>query len=530
MQPLMMAIDAGTGSCRCLLFNLRGEEVAAASAEWTHPIASSAPGGFDFDTRENGRLLDKVIAGCLKRYGGSPRDVKAISTTSMREGVVLYDKVGDVLWACPNIDARATAEAEALVEAGLADLIFDTAGDWVSITTPARLKWLEAHRPDILQRTVRFGLISDWAATRLTGEYFTEPSAGSSTALFDLSSRSWSSVLFDRLGIDVAIAPTVVESGTPIGAVTAVAAERTGLAPGTPVVAGGGDTQLGLIGLNRRRHDATLFGGSFWQMTTLLDHPLTDPGRRPRTLCHAAPGLWMMEGIGFLSGLSMRWFRDAFWQAEAGVAATRELSGFSVMEAAAGSMPPGANGVTAVMGSVMQSDGWVQPSPTLLGFDFNRPERTGRAAATRAIMEAAAYAASEHLGLLEQLSSVNFTEIVFSSGASQGTLWPQIVADVIGRPVVIPTVSESTSLGCAMLAAVGAAFFSSLDEASVMAAGPKRTVEPNLAHKEVYDELSKKWLGLNDAMIGLAEAGLVTPMWRPAGARPKRSAGLKYRY
>ncbi|QDZ09508.1 hypothetical protein FPZ08_01350 [Devosia ginsengisoli] len=523
MQPVVMAIDAGTGSCRCLLFNLKGEEVASASAEWTHPAAPGAAGGFDFDTNANGRLLDSVIKRCLASYGGTPGDIKAISSTSMREGVVLYDKAGEVLWACPNIDARASVEAEALVQEGLADLIFDTAGDWVSITTPARLKWLEAHRPDILERTVKFGMISDWAATRLTGEYFTEPSAGSSTALFDLSSRTWSHDLFGRLGLDIAITPTVVESGSPVGAVTAAAAERTGLLAGTPVIAGGGDTQLGLLGLKRGRFDATLFGGSFWQMTTLLDHPLVDPARGPRTLCHAAPGLWMVEGIGFLSGLSLRWFRDAFWQAEVSAAAKSGISPFSLMEKSAQNIPPGANGVTAVMASVMQSDGWTQAPPTLLGFDFNRPEQTGRAAATRAIMEAAAYAAGEHLKMLERLSGNIFPQIVFSGGASQGSLWPKIVADVLGRPVVIPNNSESTSVGCAMLAAVGAGLFSNLDDAGAMASGPRQQIEPDLRHTAAYEDLSQKWLRLNDAMIGLGESGLATPMWRPAGARRKKS-------
>jgi len=521
MQPVVMAIDAGTGSCRCLLFTLEGKEVAAASAEWTHPVAPGVPGGFDFNTAANGLLLDTVIARCLRSYAGSASDIKAIATTSMREGIVLYDKAGEALWACPNIDARSTLEAERLVETGLADRIFDVAGDWVSITTPARLKWLEAHRPDILERAVTFGMISDWAATRLTGQYFTEPSAGSSTALFDLSSRSWSSELFEALGIDPAITPNVVESGSPIGAVTPAAAERSGLVAGTPVIAGGGDTQLGLIGLRRGRGDATLFGGSFWQMTTLLDRPLTDPARGPRTLCHAAPGLWMMEGIGFLSGLSLRWFRDAFCQAEVESARARGLSPFDVMGESAQAMPPGANGVTAVMASIMQSDGWTQAPPTLLGFDFNRPAETGRAAATRAIMEAAAYAAREHLRVLEGLSGTVFPEVVFSSGASRGNLWPQIVADVLGRPVIVPDNSESTSLGCAMLAAVGAGLFADLEEAGAMAGGARRRIEPNPEHAALYDELSRDWLRISRAMIEMAESGVTKPMWRPAGARKK---------
>ena len=109
----------------------------------------------------------------------------------------------------------------------------------------------------------------------------------------------------------------MVEPGTVVGAVTAEAAAVTGLREGTPVIAGGADTQLGLVGIGITEPGAfTVVGGSFWQHTIILDRPLIDPGARLRTLCHTVPGRWMMEGIGFYCGIVMRWFRDAFCERE----------------------------------------------------------------------------------------------------------------------------------------------------------------------------------------------------------------------
>lgn len=511
----VMAIDAGTGSGRAIVYGSDGSIAGLAQEEWSHPAAPGVPNGLDFDTAANGALIDRVIAGAIARAGIGAAEIKAVSTTSMREGVVLYDAEGRALWACPNVDARAQVEAEELVAAGIADRVFAIAGDWVSITSPARLLWIRKHRPDVAARARHLGLISDWLATRLTGAYFTEPSAGSSTALFDIASRRWSEELLGLLDIDAGIFPPVVEPGTAIGHVTPEAAERSGLAAGTPVVAGGGDTQLALVGLGRKAGDATLVGGSFWQMTMLADGPLVDPARGPRTLCHATPREWMVEGIGFLTGFSLRWLRDAFFEP---LRHASDESSFARIEAMAAAMPPGAGGVFATLANPMQSDAWLHPSPGFVGFDFNRPE-IGLGAMARSVMEAGAFAAHLHLTALEALSGLSFPRIQFTGGSSQGTLWPQIVADVIGRPLDIPVIKETTALGCAMLAAVGGGIFATLEEAVAAMASPiERTVEPDPAATERYAGIEARWARVNRAMTDLALDGALEPLWRPAGA------------
>ncbi len=257
-----------------------------------------------------------AIAACvqdvLAAAGASGDSVRAVAATSMREGIVLYDGAGQEIWACPNVDSRAGQEAVELIREGAADRIYALGGDWVAITSPARLRWLARHRPDILARTSGLGMLSDWIATRLSGVLATEPSCGSSSGMFSLADRAWSDEIAALSGLPASVLPPVHDPGTVIGAVTAAAAEQTGLRPGTPVVAGGADTQLGLLGAGARPGEYTVVAGTFWQNTILLDRPLIDPQIRLRTLCHVLPGQWMLEGIGFYCGMSMRWFRDAF--------------------------------------------------------------------------------------------------------------------------------------------------------------------------------------------------------------------------
>ncbi|MCY6381564.1 FGGY family carbohydrate kinase [Hoeflea prorocentri] len=517
-DPLVLALDGGTGSCRAILFDLKGREVAVGQREWHHPTTPEAPGGMDFDTATNGVLFDEVCREVVADIDGAAERIKAISTTSMREGMVLYDDDGAVLWACPNVDGRAREQAEELAQSGMAARIFETAGDWVSLTSSSRFLWIRQNQPELFDRTKVFGLISDWIATRLTGEYTTEPSAGSSSALFDLKKRSWSTELISDLGLDPAICPRVVESGEICGEVTAEAAARTGLEAGTPVYAGGGDTQLALVGLAQKPGDATLVAGSFWQMTAITNQPVIDPKRRARTLCHARPGQWMIEGIGFFTGFSLRWFRDAFCELEDREASETGRSVFEIMEEKAGQVPPGCNGLHAVFSSVMQSDSWSHPPPSFVGFDVNNAGGSNRVACIRALMESGAFVSDLHRAIVSECTGRDYQRIMMTGGSAQGQVWPQIIADAFNAPVDISTVKETTALGAAILAAQGAGLIA---DATEMASGIERTHEPDPDAHSVLREKHAEWQSLDAEMVSLALRGLAEPMWRAPGGLPR---------
>jgi len=338
--PYLLAVDAGTGSCRALLFTVAGEQVAASLREWTHHEPPGVPGGQDFDVEANWLAIAACIRDALRLAGATGSDVAAVAATSMREGIVLYDATGTEIWACPNVDSRAAQEATDLIREGAAERIFAEAGDWVSITSPARLRWLARHRPDIFGRIHSLGMLSDWIVYRLAQVQITEPSCGSSSGMFNLASRDGRQRSRRSAVSHRPCCPRVADPGTAVGEVTADAAAQTGLRAGTPVVAGGADTQLGLLGAGVGAGEFTVLAGTFWQNTLLVDKPLIDPAVRLRTLCHVTPGEWMLEGIGFYCGMAMRWYRDAFCDAEVAVARSRGVDPYVVMEENAARIPP----------------------------------------------------------------------------------------------------------------------------------------------------------------------------------------------
>lgn len=514
----LLAIDCGTGSARALLFDPAGRVVGLGQQEWSHASLSGVPGSRAFDTEANWAAICACIRRALDDAGVDGGAVAAVSATSMREGMVLYDARGREIWACPNVDARAMDEAAELVRTNAAEEIYAEAGDWVAITAPARLRWIARHEPEVFAAIARLGMLGDWVLFRLCGELATDPSLGSSSGMFSLPRRAWSERVVELCGLDPTVLPPVHEPGTPLGAVTRAAAELTGLRAGTPVVVGGADTQLALLGAGTvDPGDVAVVGGSFWQHTAVVDEAVIDPARRLRTLCHVVPGRWMIEGIGFYCGLTLRWFRDAFCEAEKARAAQEGVDVYTLLEREAATVEPGAGGLFAIFSNLMDAKHWVHAAPAFIGFDVDAPARSGKKECVRAIEECAAYVARGHLDIVEEVAGMTIGEVLFAGGAARGELWPQVLADVLGRTVTVPSVVESTALGAAICAGVGVGLYPGLVEAGRSLRSLDRRVEPDRAGVAAYADLYRRWQTVYDGALALTSTGAVRPLWRAAG-------------
>jgi autoinducer 2 (AI-2) kinase len=514
----ILTLDAGTGSGRAAIFNAGGGIVSFAQREWEPRVRCDFPGSQVFDTRDAWDALRACIQQAMSEAGLDPRQISGVSATSMREGMVLYDKHLNEIWACSNVDARAGEEAAEMLRSGVADTIYAIGGDWLSIISPPRFRWIRRHEPEVLEKTAWMSMISDWILFKLSGKIVTDPTAGSSSGLFDLKSRAWSARAIELCDLPAGIYPAVCEPGSIIGEVTEQAAAATGLTEGTPVVAGGADTQMALLGVGSLAPNSwAMVAGTFWQTTVIWDRPLIDPERRLRTLCHASSGRWMTEGIGFLIGRQARWFRDGFCQEEVRRAREMDTDPYRLMEQLAETVPPGANGVVGIFSGVHHARSWKHAAPSFLNFDIYDPRRSGKAACIRALWESAVYAAYGNLMILQELTGTAPEELTFCGGSAKGFLWPQIVADVCGVPVRIPVVKEAASLGSAMCVGVATGRFSSLDDAVRKIVKTERVLQPDAGNHRTYLEAYSRWKAIYDEMLKIADQGLLTPMWRAPG-------------
>ena len=516
----LLAIDAGTGSIRALLFDTQAKQVALAQKEWTHLQEEGVKDSMGFDIATNWELVRTCIKEVLQTSGVNPKDILALSATSMREGIILYDKEGKAIWGVANVDARADKEVRELKEefVGIEEAFYAQSGQTFALGALPRLLWLKKHRPEIYEKAASLSMIGDWILAQLSGVIASDPSNGGTTGVFDLEKRDWARHMAQKVGIKTELFPTVYEVGEVIGHVTAAMSKQTGLSTTTKVVMGGGDVQLGAAGLGVVDvGDVAILGGSFWQqVVNIPSHTKPPKSMEIRINPHVVKGVSQAEGITFFSGLVMRWFRDAFCAFEVEEAQKRGMDVYTLLEEKAAQVPAGSYGILPIFSDEMRYGKWYHASPSLLNLGLDA-DKYNTASIFRALQENAAIVSSINLEKIKHFSGVEFSSITFAGGASKGDLWPQIVADVTGYEVKIPEIKEATALGASIAAGVGAGLYESIEKAAKKLVKWEKSYRPNPQNKTLYDALKKEWQKAYSMQLKLVDEGICTSMWQAPG-------------
>jgi len=514
-EKYLAAIDAGTGAGRCLLISLDGKKVHTAYREWSYFIPPDAPDGTEFSAEQFWRTICETVQAAMRDGGVKAEDIVAVSTTSQREGIVLLDQKGREIYAGPNLDSRAKAEGKILSEQ-YGSRIYGVSGHWPeAMFAPNRLLWLKKHRPEVYAATTRLLLINDWVIYRLSNAFCSEPTNACETLLYDISGHVWSKELAAELQIDSSILAPVYPAGTVVGQVSAKAAAETGLAAGTPVVVGGADTQCGLLGMRAiNPGDLAAVAGTTAPVQLVTDIPIVDPEYRMWTGCHVVPGRWVLESNARATGISYRWFRDAFSFSELLPEYGLSSEEFERMNIEAADVPPGSNGVMAFAGPLISN---VSRGYSLLngfiGIRPRTPEISGRKEFIRAILENMAYAIRGNIEQIAELAGGRQDRLYVGGGSTKNAVWLKILATVTNRTVVVSRRKEVTSLGCAVCAGVGAGVYPDFAAGTEALVEFEASIDPEEKQLALYDGLYDKWFFFYqqfEAMSALASArGLI---------------------
>lgn len=519
MKKYLMAIDAGTGSVRALLFDYDGNQIGCVQQEWTHKEDPKWPGSMDFDWTYNWKLACLCIQQVIHDTKINPQEIAAVSTTCMREGIVLYDNCGNEIWACANVDSRANDEVDELIRMNpeLEKEIYLKSGQTYALSTLPRLLWVKNKMPEVYDKIASIGMFNDWLIYKLTGKRAIEPSNGSTTGIFDLQKRDWDPAIARRCNLRDDIFPPTIECGSIIGTVNQKGAIDTGLYEGTIVVVGGGDSQLGCIGVGLiKPNQAAVFGGSFWQYEFNTVNGETDPRCRVRVNCHAVPDVWQYEALAFKPGLVMRWFRDGFCQLEKQEGEYIGKDPYYLMDQKAAEVPAGSYGMMCTFSDVMNFISWKHASPTFTNFELDA-EKFNRYTFYRAILENTAMITKGNMEVVREATGNMPEEIIFAGGASKSHLWCQILSDVLGLKVLVPAVKEATGLGAAILAGYGIGIYSDLAKAASNLVRWEHIYHPNMKNHELYNKLYDTWRSVYAAQLELSNQKLTNHMWHAPG-------------
>lgn len=497
LDPVFAALDYGTGGGKCALFDARGRCLAVAREPWTFNVepagdASPAP-SYSFDAEAFWRAIARCARRALAAAAVPATVVRGVATTAQRLGTVFLDAAGREVYAGPNMDGRGFSGALEIMEKLGLERTVAISGHWPPfVSSLARYLVYRASPGHAAVSSIL--TLSDWLAWRLTGEAFSEPSNACETLFLDVASRRWSREVLDLFEVDEGWLPRLVEPGTRIGTVNAVAAEQTGFAAGTPVYAGGGDTQCALLGSGVVESDqAAAVLGTTTPVMAVTGKPEFDENGRLWTGCHVLAHRWTVESNAGDTGIAYQWLTDTLGlPGEAGLGRAEE-------EIAA--LPPEPQAAWAFVGPQIFDLMSFNPSQAL-GLLFRMPtftERPRRAGLLRAMQESIAFAVRANLEQIEALRGRPVETLTLSGGMTRSPTLLGSFARILRRPLRVSAEPDATALGAAVLAATGHGVHASVAEAAA-AMVRQAPLEPDERLSEAYDAHYGRWRELYDRL------------------------------
>lgn len=494
---LLLGIDLSTTGAKALIIDNSGKVVSTAttplSLSTPHPLWSEqTPDDWWQATRTS-------IKRALADANAPPSAVKAIGLTGQMHGLVLLDQDGAVLR--PAIlwnDQRCGAECDEIrARVGRERLIQITGNDALTGFTAPKILWVEKHEPAVHQRIRHILLPKDYIRYKLTGRFAMDKADGSGTILFDLQQRDWSPEIINALNISANWLPETFEGNQVTGEVNSEAAELTGLAKGTPVVAGGGDQSAQAVGVGAVRPGiiaVTL--GTSGVVFASTESALIEPEGRLHAFCHAVPGRWHLMGVMLSAAGSLQWYRDAL----------APETPFQDLVEEASDISPGSEGLVFL--PYLSGERTPYPDPLARGTWVGLTLRHKRAHLTRSVLEGVAFGLKDIFSLMDHVGLRAVEQVRISGGGAKSNLWRQILADTLGVELVTVNSTEGAAYGAALLAGVSHNVWPSVDAACEETIELTDHVSPNIKTVEqyrlVYPQYQKLYPALKSAFHDLA--------------------------
>jgi glycerol kinase len=443
---VILAIDQGTTGTTCIVFDGDGRIAGRAYSEFEQHFPR--PGWVEHDAAEIWDVTRRVAHDALADAGTDGASLAGIGITNQRETVVAWDrKTGEPLHRAIVWQDRRTAErCDELRDGGHEDLFRERTGLVIdSYFSGTKIEWLL--REAGVDPAAAFGTIDSWLVFKLTGRHVTDYSNASRTLLFDIGQRAWDPELCELLSVDPGSLPEALPSAHVYG-------ETSEFGGSVPVAGIAGDQQAALYG--QACHERGLGKNTYGTGSFLLQNAGTElPPPREGLLASVAWGVegrvdYCVEASMFVTGAAVQWLRDGLGVIEA-AAETEEL---------AGSLDgnDGVYFVPALTG--LGSPYWDSYARgTIVGLTRG----SGRAHVARAALESIAYQAVDAVRAIEGATGERMEELKADGGATVNGWLMQFQADVLGIPVVVPEVAETTALGAAYLAGVATGQWSEAD-------------------------------------------------------------------
>ena len=482
----IIGIDIGTSGTKTVLFDETGKVIASNTIEY--PMYQPQNGYAEQDPADWANAAINTIKAVMQISGVNKEDVKGIGLSGQMHGLVMLDKQNEVIrrsiiWC----DQRTAHEVDQMNEIlGREKLIEITANPALTGWTAAKILWVKNNEPQNYERCRHILLPKDYIRFVLTHEYATEVSDASGMQLLNIAERNWSDEVIERLGLDKSMLGKVYESCEITGRLTKQMAELTGLCEGTPVVGGAGDNAAAAVGTGVVE-DGKAFTtiGTSGVVFAHTSSMMYDKLGRVHTCCAAVPGCWHVMGVTQGAGLSLKWFRDNFCNAEKETAKLMDVDTYYLMDKETDTVPIGANRLLYL--PYLMGERTPHLDPDARGVFFGLSAMHTKKDMLRAVMEGVSYSLRDCVEVFKQMN-VSVSDMMACGGGGSSPIWRQMLADLYACPVKTASSKEGPALGVAILAGVGAGLYSSVPEACREVIKTDKIQQPIAEHIPEYEK------------------------------------------
>ncbi len=485
-----LGLDIGTSVCKGAAYSLDGHVIATSFREY--PTLHPQPGWAELDSRQVWKSIQEVLAEIAANTMSDP--ISAISMSTMGEAMTPVSEKREILGnSILFMDTRGKEYADRLKDELGQERFYEInpniLGHQYSLP---KLKWIQAHQPELYEKTYKFLLWGDFVAFMLGCEPLTSYSHANRTLLFDIREEQWSETILSLMDVDKELLPIPSASGTIAGTIGRKNAEDLGLPLDIPIVVGGHDQCCNSLGAGIYEANKAVCGiGTVECIAPAYDH-IPDASMMLQTGLnvehHVLPGLYV-SFIYNQAGTLVKWFRNTF------AAADEKLlpPGADIYHALSAEMPDEPTSLltlpyfepTGTPHFIMDASG------VILGLTTG----TNRGDILKSLMECETLYFLESILTLQTLG-VDTSEFIATGGGAKSDQWLQIKADIFGVPFVRPKVVESGTLGAAILAGMATGELHSAQEAAACFVKEDKRFEPNMKHHTIYQEKYQQYCQL----------------------------------
>ena len=497
-KPYLIGVDGGTESLRAGVFDIQGRPLAFAAAAYKTRFPH--PGWAEQDPADWWRALGQAVREAVELAGVNGLEIAAMAVDTTCCSVVALDAKGEALRPCLIwMDMRSAPQTNKVLATQDEALRINSNGDgpvsaeWM---VPKAL-WLKEEEPEVFARAAIICEFQDYINYHLTGRWVASINNVSARWHYDRSRGGMPESLLEKLALGSLAEKwpsEVLDLGQVVGGLSKRAAEHLGLPRELPVVQGGADAFIGMVGLGVVRPGSLAFitGSSHLQLG-LSATPFHGTGIWGTYADALLPGLYALEGGQTSTGSVVNWLKNIY-----GVPDYVELN------RAAAELPPGSEGL--IVQEHFQGNRTPHTDPQSRGAIHGLTLKHGRAHLFRATIEGIAFGSEL---ILETMRDNGFEpeRIVMAGGATRSELWLQIHADVSNLPLTLTQVADAPALGGAILAALGAGLYPDMQTATEQMVQVKRVIEPNAASHAAYQPYYQLYKETYEA-LGMLRQGI----------------------